>query len=168
MLTYYRYEIPSRRALGRTIIPKMYLAVQNKVETMLNNARDVAITSDIWTSMNTDSYITITVHFLIQTQLKTLVLCTKKLECSHTAVNICDLMTEELNKWNIYDKVVAVVTDGRANIKAAVRLMNLSHVPCTAHKLNLIVQQSILLSDNEDTRLNTDTNESDLKNLRKK
>lgn len=117
MLTYFRYEIPSRRALGRTIIPKMYLAVQHKVETMLNNAKDVAITTDIWTSMNTDSYKTITVHFLIQTQLKTLVLWTKKLECSHTAINICDLMTEELNKWNIFDKVVAVVTVGGANIK---------------------------------------------------
>lgn len=46
--------------------------------------------------------------------------------------------------------------------------MNLSHVPCTAHKLNLIVQQSLLLSDNEDTEPNTNANESDLKNLLKK
>ncbi|XP_025192848.1 zinc finger BED domain-containing protein 1-like [Melanaphis sacchari] len=68
-----RHEIPSRRALGRTVIPKMYLVVQHKVETMLNNAKDVAITTDFWTSINTNSYITITVHFLIQTQLKALV-----------------------------------------------------------------------------------------------
>lgn len=90
------------------------------------------------------------------------------MECSHTAVNICDHMTEELNKWNIFNKVVAVVTDGGANIKAAVRVMNLSHVPCTAHKLNLIVQHSLLLSGKEETRPDTNTNESDLKNLLKK
>jgi len=136
----------------------MYLAVQYKVKTMLNNARDVAITTDIWTSMNTESYITITVHFLIQARLKTLVLRTKKLECSHTAVNICDLMTEELKKWNVFDKVVAVVTDGGANIKAAVRLIKLSHVPCTAHKLNSVIQQSLLLCDNEEIRPVTNTN----------
>lgn len=91
-----------------------------------------------------------------------MVLCTKKLECSQTAVNICDLITEELKKWNIFDKVVAVVTDGVANIKAAVKLMKLSHVPCTAHKLNLVIQQSLLLSDYEETRPVTNSNESDL------
>ncbi|XP_008189600.1 zinc finger BED domain-containing protein 1-like [Acyrthosiphon pisum] len=50
-------------------------------------------------------------------------------------------MTEELSKWNTFDKVVAVVTDDGANIKAAVMLMKLSHVPFTALKLNLIIQQ---------------------------
>lgn len=71
---------------------------------MLNEARHVAITTDIWTSMNTDSYLTMTVHFLSQTQLKTLVLCTKKLDCNHTGANICEIMREELNKCGIFLK----------------------------------------------------------------
>lgn len=135
---------------------------------MLNEARHVAITTDIWTSMNTDSYLTMTVHFLSQTQLKTLVLCTKKLDCNHTGANICEIMREELNKWNIFEKVVAVVTDGGANIKSAVRHMGLSHLPCTAHKLNLIVQKALELSDNEEIGPDDNTDESDLKKIFKK
>lgn len=124
--------------------------------------KHIAIATDIWTSMNTDSYLTITVHFLCKTQLRTLVLCIKKLECNHTGVNLWKIMTEELHKWKIFDKVVAVVTDGGANINSAVRQMNLPHVPCTAHKLNLVVQQALQLSDNEDG-LDDNTDECNLK-----
>ncbi|XP_015375592.1 PREDICTED: zinc finger BED domain-containing protein 1-like [Diuraphis noxia] len=163
-----RYEIPSRRTLGRTIIPRIFSTVKNKVKTLLNQAKHVAITTDIWTSMNTDSYITMTVHVLFQTQLKTLVLCTKKLESSHTSVNLSEIMTEELNRWDIFEKVVAVVTDGGSNIKDAVRLMDLSHLPCIAHKLNFAVQNSLKLSDNQEIGPSDDIDESDLKELFKK
>jgi len=127
----------------------MFSFVQNKVKVSLNNAEHVAITTDIWTSINTDSYFTLTVHFLSETVLKTFVQCTKKLESNHTSVCLSEIMTNELYNWNIFHKVVAVVTDGGANIKAAVRLMNLSHLPCIAHKLNLVVQKALQLSDDE-------------------
>lgn len=70
--------------------------------------------------------------------------------------------------WNIFEKVVAVVTDGGANIKSAVRHMGLSHLPCTAHKLNLIVQKALELSDNEEIGPDDNTDESDLKKIFKK
>ena len=44
------------------------------------------------------------------------------------------------NEWEITDKIVCVVTD---NIVAAVRLNGWKHMPCFAHTLNLIVQDSI-------------------------
>lgn len=120
--------------------------------------------------MNTDSFLTMTAHFLSHIDLKTFVLCTKKLNSNHTGIYISKMITEELNKWNIYEKVVAVVTDGRANIKSAVRLMDLPHLPCIAHKINLIVQKTLQLIDyeeNEDSL--TDNNyEEDLKKILKK
>lgn len=77
-------------------------------------------------------------------------------------------MTNELNNWNIFHKVVAVVTDGGANIKAAIRLMNLSHLPCIAHKLNLVVQQALKLSDDEGVGPENNSDEGDLKKILKK
>jgi hypothetical protein len=143
--------------------------VQNKVQALLHEAIDVAITTDIWTSLNTDSYLTMTVHFLSKTVLKTLVLCTKKLESSHTGIYLSQIMTEELHKWNIFNKVVAVVTDGAPNMKLAVRQMNLSHIPCTAHKLNLVVQQALKLCDDETVGSeNNNSDEEDLKLILKK
>lgn len=129
---------------------------------------DVAITTDVWTSLNTDSYLTLTVHFLSETVLKTFVLCTKKLESNHTGVYLSEIMTNELHNWNIFNKVVAVVTDGGANIRAAVRLMNLSHLPCIAHKLNLVVQQALKLCDDEGVGPENDSDEGDLKTVLKK
>lgn len=137
--------------LSRTIIPDIFTRVKSKVQIALNKANHVAITTDIWTSMNTDSFITLTAHFFDNDQrdLKTVVLCTKKLECNHTGNFLCEFMIKELEDWNIMSKVIAIVTDGGANIKLAVRLMKIQHIPCTAHKLNLIVQQSLQLSEDD-------------------
>jgi len=63
---------------------------------------------------------------------------------------------------------VAVVTGGGANIKAAIRLMNLSHLPCIAHKLNLVVQQALKLSDDEGVGPENNSDEGDLKKILKK
>lgn len=72
-------------------------------------------------------------------------------------------MTQELNKWNIYEKVVAVVTDGEANIKAVVRHMNLPHLPCIAHKINLIVQNAQQSTDDNEAAHQNDADEDDFK-----
>ncbi|CAI6353507.1 unnamed protein product [Macrosiphum euphorbiae] len=127
-----RYTIPSRRALGRTIIPNMYTNVRNKVQTLLNDTSYIAITTDIWTSINTDSFKTMTAHFFPkgQSKLKTVVMYTKNLEHSHTGAHLAQIMTSELNSWGILDKVVGIVTDGGSNIKSAVRLMDIQHIPC--------------------------------------
>ncbi|KAF0714432.1 Uncharacterized protein FWK35_00032648, partial [Aphis craccivora] len=156
-----RYQIPSRRALGRTIIPSIYSNVRNKVQALLNDTSFISLTTDIWTSINTDSFITITAHFFPkgQSQLKIVVLCTKKLDQSHTAVHLTEIMTNELNRWGILNKVTAIVSDNGANIKSAIRLMNIQHIPCTAHKLNLIVQKALYL--NEDDSVGDESNELD-------
>jgi hypothetical protein len=50
-------------------------------------------------------------------------------------------MNQELIDWNIINKVVAIVTDSIGSyVKLAVRIMDISHILCTAHHLNLIVQ----------------------------
>ncbi|XP_050062310.1 E3 SUMO-protein ligase ZBED1-like [Aphis gossypii] len=163
-----RYQIPSRRSLSRTIIPEIYENVKNRVQSLLNKTNYVAITTDVWTSMNTDSFITITAHFFPtdQTRLKTIVLCTKKLESNHTGTYLAEVMTNELNIWDIYPKVIAIVTDGGANIKAAVRLMGIQHMPCIAHKLNLVVQHALYLTD--DAEAGDNTYAEQLKNILKK
>lgn len=54
------------------------------------------------------------------------------------------------DKWGITQKVVCVTTDNANNIVAAVRLNKWNHIPCFAHTLNLIVQESL----HEDETLN--------------
>lgn len=66
-------------------------------------------------------------------------------------------MTSELNSWGVLEKIIAVVTDSGANIKSAIRLMNIQHIPCTAHKLNLVVQKALYLT--EDDSVGEESNE---------
>jgi len=46
--------------------------------------------------------------------------------------------------------------------------MNLSHLPCIAHKLNVVIQQALKLSDNEGVGPENDSEEGDLKTILKK
>lgn len=98
----------------------------------------MAITSDIWTSMDTESFLTVTVHtYDKDLKLKTFILTTEKLEKSHTAQYIYEVLLKVFEEWNIYNKIVAIVTDSGANIKAAIKKFNgIAHIPCTAHMLN--------------------------------
>ena len=64
--------------------------------------------------------------------LRSLVLETFHFELSHTA-----------EKWNISEKIIAIVTDNASNIVAAVKIVGWNHVPCFAHTLNLVVSEAI-------------------------
>jgi len=85
---------------------------------------------------------TITVHtFDSAFVLKTFVLCTLKLENSHTGEYLSQTLENIFNEWGIRHKIVAILTDSGANIKSAV---NKLRIPCTAHILNLIVTQALV------------------------
>lgn len=55
---------------------------------MLENIYDVSITTDMWTSDSTRSYITVTCHFIYNDILYSLVPATKGIRESHTGKNI--------------------------------------------------------------------------------
>lgn len=159
--------LPSRRTLTRSILPDLYSSTKNKLQDILNKSNYISITSDIWTSLNTDSFMTITVHtFDSAFILKTFVLCTLKLENNHTGEYLSQTLENIFNEWRIKHKIVAIVTDSGANIKSAVNKLRIPHIPCTAHILNLIVTHAILFrspyGDNDVLEPNECQNISDL------
>lgn len=62
-----QYVLPSRRTIGRKLIPELFESTKSIFSSHLSEAKNVSITTDIWTSMNTDSFITMTAHFLMLT-----------------------------------------------------------------------------------------------------
>ncbi|KAJ8886864.1 hypothetical protein PR048_013076 [Dryococelus australis] len=75
---------------------------------------------------------TLIVHFIdSSTALKSGVIETTQLT---------EIITED---WRISQKIVCIVNDGSTKIKAAVNWFGYSHFPCIAHKLNLIVTDTI-------------------------
>ncbi|KAK6182233.1 hypothetical protein SNE40_009961 [Patella caerulea] len=110
----------------------------------IKQAEYVSITSDGWTSRVTDSYETVTCHYLNDWKLESKVLCTTKFDESHTAENITSFLESVMDEWDIREKTVALVTDNASNmLLAASKLDGITHMPCFAHTLNLAAQKGL-------------------------
>ena len=128
----------------RSLLPDMYTTRAGEIKRELLQISHVALTSDLWTSRTTESYLAITCHFVTSTwELKFLVQAMFGLKKDHTAEHIAASFPKVAEKWGISRKVVAMVTDNAANIVAAVRHTGWTHVPCFAHTLNLVVSEAI-------------------------
>ena len=138
------YQLSSRRHIMRSLLPDMYTTRAKEIKRELLQISHVALTSDLWTSRTTKSYLTITCYFVTSTwELKSLVLETFGFKNDHTAENIAASFQKIAEEWGISREVVAMVTDNAANVVAAVRHTGWTHVPCFAHTLNLVVSEEI-------------------------
>uniref|UniRef100_A0A3B3ZVN8 BED-type domain-containing protein n=1 Tax=Periophthalmus magnuspinnatus TaxID=409849 RepID=A0A3B3ZVN8_9GOBI len=106
----------------------------------------VALTCDGWTSRATESYVTITSHFINEHwELISNVLQTRAMHESHTGTNIAELLSAALEEWDIASKNPAIVTDNAANMSIAVELTGMLHFKCFAHTLNLSSKRALKL-----------------------
>ena len=57
------YVLPNRHTISKTLIPALHEQCLNKVKNMMETVK-VCITTDCWTSINNESFLAITAHFL--------------------------------------------------------------------------------------------------------
>ena len=142
-----RYSIPDRKVFSDRKIPGLYDKVRQGVVESMSRAQRVAITVDGWTSCATDSYITVTGHYVDEEwDLQSHVLQTRVFNQSHTGVNLAALLKDVLCEWSIEDKHPALVTDNARNMIVAEAGAELDpHVRCVAHTFNLASQKALKL-----------------------
>jgi len=105
--------------------------------------KHVALTFDTWTSIRQEPFLAVTAHYVKDGQLKSACLDCSILPGSHTAENIANKVRGIIADYQLNNKVSAVVTDSGQNVVSAVRLLNLRHLPCAAHTLNLVVNDAV-------------------------
>lgn len=140
------YCLPSRKTLSNNIIPQILESTKEKVKNSLKNALFIAMSTDGWTSINNESYVAITVHFIDKELciLKSHLLGCYYFEKSHTAENLSSFLNQCFEEWSISNKVKVAISDNAANITAAIGLnSNWRHIPCLAHSINLIAQSGL-------------------------
>ena len=137
------YTVPSRTFVMNSL-KQQYSVMKQKLQESLC-VRNLAFTTDIWTSRATEAYMTITAHYISdEWKLESNVLCTSEIAERHTGANIASRIREVLEVWNIQDThVSAVVTDNAANMTAALSSLEWSHLPCFAHTLQLAVNKGL-------------------------
>ncbi|XP_063538120.1 E3 SUMO-protein ligase ZBED1 [Cydia strobilella] len=137
------YILPSRKKLTK-MLEDRYNLCSVEVKAKLEGVKDIALTTDIWSSDGQNAFISTTAHFVKDASLHSLVISTTELSEQHTAINIANALRAIMTEWQIYDKVVTIVTDNASNMKKAVQdyLQKRNHF-CVAHTLNLAVKDCI-------------------------
>lgn len=149
------YEIPDRKTLSANLLPKIYQSRLEQLKTYVaTNAKSVCITVDGWTSRSMESYLAITAHFIVEDNLKTLLIQCDEFEGHHTGERLSLAIKNTLTSWKIYNKVNFFVTDNASNMESAARYLaadGWTHFGCLAHKLNLVVQNALEIIEIKDT-----------------
>lgn len=115
-----RYRIPSRGTVTNRIV-EVYNSTSDKIKESVKD-KDVALTTDGWTSIATASYVTATAHWINDDrEMLNNVLKTKELKVSHTAENVGECIQEIVDVFGIErGSVIAITTDNATNYVNAV------------------------------------------------
>lgn len=87
------YKVPCKKTFTQNIVPGLYKEMSQILKNTLKSVQWLSITTDIWTSINSESYCTVTAHFLFNKKLRSSVLETAELPGSHTAECIKNFIT---------------------------------------------------------------------------
>ena len=61
-----QYELPSRKYFTKTAIPKLYESTRESVLHNIKNLKSYSATTDIWSSVNGDPYMSYTIHYITE------------------------------------------------------------------------------------------------------
>ena len=145
MLRECKQNFNMRKVLRRMVSTEYDVAVE-ELKTELNNVKFVSLslTTDLWSSLNSESYIGVSCHYYTDVyELRSCVTEAKQIVGQHTAELIAEKLGEVVEFWDLTGKVVAIITDNAANMKAAIRLVGSRHFSCFAHTLHLAVTQAL-------------------------
>lgn len=139
------YSLPTRQAISKTLIPLEYQKCVFRVEELIEKEVDnVCLTTDCWTSRCNESYIAVTAHFVNKEFIlkSVLIECTEITE-RHTSVNLSNEIKAIITKWKLDGKFVLVVSDNASNIKNAINNLQIRHLGCFVHTINLVVEEGL-------------------------
>ncbi|KAH9717089.1 BED-type domain-containing protein [Citrus sinensis] len=144
-----RYLLPSRRTISRDTL-EMYLEEKAK--------QRVSLTTDIWTSITTASYMVITAHFIDRDWNLHRKIISFNTVNDHSSETIGKQLEKCLIDWGI-ERVFTVTVDNASPNEGALRYLidrvktwrddglvlngDYLHVRCCAHILNLIVTEGL-------------------------
>ncbi|KAI2668488.1 Zinc finger BED domain-containing protein 4 [Labeo rohita] len=142
-----RYDVPSRRYMTDTELPKLHDSVKKHIHSLLQTSSAFSFTTDIWTSsVSPVSLISLTSQWIDESFTpQRAILHVKQFRGSHTSQAIVHVFEEMLQTWGIPKTLVHVVL--RDNAKNMIKAMNdagLPSLPCVAHTLQLAVHEGLL------------------------
>ncbi|KAG8174210.1 hypothetical protein JTE90_015692 [Oedothorax gibbosus] len=144
-----------------TPAPSTSKAKQSTLDFFVGGGKPISKYLIIGTSINDESFIATTVHFIDEDgdgDLNSLLLGCSRFEASHTSVNLGEDLKSKLQLWGLEGKVVCVTTDNASNNVRAIAQCRFRQMGCFAHSLNLIVKSCLQLEDVKKSNLEDQKN----------
>jgi len=149
-----QYKIPNTNIIKESIT-HLYNTSLNEIRNKLLNACQFAsLTTDFWTaSHQKKGYMGITCSWLSENfePIETL-LNLFYVPHPHTNLTIKNLLVEEISKWDLEGKIIAITTDNGSNMVSGSRLLkeslNIERISCAAHTLQLCIKKALNCDDN--------------------
>ncbi|KAK7122932.1 hypothetical protein R3I94_019901 [Phoxinus phoxinus] len=142
-----RYSLKTEKYYRTDMLENIMKGVERKIKTLItseNAGPHLAFTTDCW-SGETESLMSLTCHFINSDwERKQVVLNVKAMSGSHTGEYISKMFLSMLKHWDITpDRVVLVLRDSGANMIKGLRLAEIPDLSCSAHTLQLVVNEGI-------------------------
>ena len=137
------YVVPTRNTITK-VLHKIYEEAKEKVTAEMKG-HPVSFTSDLWTSVANQGYISLTGHYIKDWNLYSKTLATRLIDERHSGINIAKAISDIAADFEI-ESIPCLVTDNAANMSVAAKEAGLAHTGCFAHTLQLCVEQGLKLN----------------------
>lgn len=135
---------------AKLIIAEQGAAIESRIKEQLKKPdQKIALTTDLWSSINNESFMAVTVSFIDEEwKLYSPVLSTRNLTERHRMDYLVEEMKTIIEKWGIQNNVVAIVHDNAANIKSIARSINEKWLDfgCAAHTFQICISAAMGLN----------------------
>ncbi|XP_053170463.1 zinc finger BED domain-containing protein 4-like [Scomber japonicus] len=142
-----RYALKSEKYYRTEKLQEVYHKIVDQIKALIqpeNAGYFLSFTTDCWSGV-TESLMSLTCHFIdAEWTRKQVMLNTKAMHGSHTGEYLKETFLNMLDDWKISkDRVALVLRDSGANIVKGMKLAELPDLSCTAHTLQLVVNDGL-------------------------
>lgn len=140
------FIMPDEKGIKKVIYSAYNNTLPALIEKIKVEAKNVSLTTDMWTSRGGQGYIGITCSYINSDfNLNEITLTVNYVQYPHTAQHITESLEAVLEKWSLREKVFIITTDNAANMRKAIINMDaIEWQACSAHTLQLIIGKGLI------------------------
>ncbi|GES84622.1 zinc finger BED domain-containing protein 1-like [Rhizophagus clarus] len=144
-----QFTVPGEKKL-KMMIARSYGYNKEKLKLLLKTAQSISLTTDLWSSRSKHGYLGLTATWINKNfEIMDVLLVISYFPTPHTAKAITEGIKNAMQKWEIENLVVSIITDNRVNVVAAIRdLTPIKRLSCAAHTLQLAISKGLKVVEN--------------------